>query len=209
MNNTTDLPLRVFINKVDIGCYRRIYVLCNIIGILLIGFQSNAFASSKHRTVYCIVKDSVASKNIVDIGSRLELFLDNYLIEKFVGKAEQRMHQPVPKEIVLTHNEPWEGSGSAYHSIFKDGNIYRMYYKAWQLTVSENMLKTDTHPLWTCYAESDDGIHWRKPELGLFDFQGSKANNIVMTSDKIGNVSADGGHNAVFKDENPDASPMP
>jgi hypothetical protein len=40
----------------------------------------------------------------------------------------------------------------------------------------------------------------------LFDFQGSKANNIVMTSDKIGNVSADGGHNAVFKDENPDAS---
>ena len=29
------------------------------------------------------------------------------------------------------------------------------------------------------YAESDDGIVWRKPRLGLTDFAGSKANNLV------------------------------
>ena len=30
------------------------------------------------------------------------------------------------------------------------------------------------------YAESDDGLHWGKPSLGLFEWQGSKANNIVL-----------------------------
>jgi len=30
-----------------------------------------------------------------------------------------------------------------------------------------------------CYAESDDGIHWTKPELGLVEFAGSRKNNIV------------------------------
>jgi hypothetical protein len=31
------------------------------------------------------------------------------------------------------------------------------------------------------YAESDDGIHWRKPNLGLINFRGSKENNVVLT----------------------------
>jgi hypothetical protein len=31
-----------------------------------------------------------------------------------------------------------------------------------------------------CYAESDDGIHWTKPELGLVEFNGNKKNNICL-----------------------------
>jgi hypothetical protein len=144
----------------------------------------------------------------IDIGSRRELFVDGFLIEKLAGKAEQRLHRPQPQEIAITHDAPWEGSGSGYHSIFKDGDIYRMYYKAWQLTVTpEGKVNTGEHPLFTCYAESDDGIHWRKPELGLHDFNGSKANNIVIPRGKMGQVNPDGGHPAVFKDENPNASP--
>jgi len=30
-----------------------------------------------------------------------------------------------------------------------------------------------------CYAESSDGIRWTKPALGLVDYRGSKANNVV------------------------------
>ena len=33
----------------------------------------------------------------------------------------------------------------------------------------------------TCYAESQDGIHWDKPELGLCEWCGSTANNINLT----------------------------
>jgi hypothetical protein len=146
-------------------------------------------------------------QTIQRIGSRLELFADNYLIDKLEGNAELSLHHPEPREIVIVHDKPWEGSGSGYHSIFRDGDKYRMYYKSWQLSVTPENVKTDDHPLFCCYAESSDGIHWTRPNLGLYEFRGSKDNNIVFISGLMDGVNADGGHPAVFKDENPDVSP--
>lgn len=140
----------------------------------------------------------------LNIQSRRELFVENGLIEKLTGDARQQLHHPTPQEIVLEHNKPWEGTGSGYHSVFQDGDRYRMYYKAWHLDVSDGKVKTDRHPLFCCYAESKDGIHWEKPALGLYEFQGSKENNIVMTSGTLGPLEVDAGHPAVFKDENPE-----
>lgn len=148
-----------------------------------------------------------APANVADIGSRRELFVEDTLIERLSGKAELRLHAPVPREIVIVHDEPWEGPGSGYHSLFKDGDLFRMYYKAWKHVVAPGPVYTEANPLNCCYAESDDGIHWRKPKLGLHEFQGSKANNIVMTSGVVGKLRADAGHPAVFKDENPNAQP--
>jgi hypothetical protein len=145
-------------------------------------------------------------QQVTDIGSRRELFIDDALIGRIAGSARQGMHHPTPHEIVLVHDEPWEGTGSGYHSVFQDGDLYRMYYKAWHLEVSQGKLDTGRHPLFCCYAESDDGVNWRKPNLGLHEFQGSKANNIVMTSGPIGPLNVDAGHPAVFKDENPGAA---
>jgi hypothetical protein len=140
----------------------------------------------------------------LDIGSRRELFVDGFLIERLTGGAELRLHHPEPREIALIHDAPWEGSGSGYHSVFQDGKLYRMYYKAWHLDVRPpGKLDSESHPLYCCYAESDDGIHWRKPDLGLFEFRGSKKNNITMAPGKIGLANPDPGHPAVFKDENP------
>ena len=31
-----------------------------------------------------------------------------------------------------------------------------------------------------CYATSKDGLNWEKPALGLIEFEGSRANNLVM-----------------------------
>jgi hypothetical protein len=107
--------------------------------------------------------------------------------------------------LVIRHDEPWEGTGSGYHSVFQDGDRYRMYYKAWHLDVQQGKLSTNAHPLYCCYAESDDGITWRKPELGLHEFRGSKANNIVLASGTLGGLNVDAGHPAVFLDENPEA----
>ena len=115
-----------------------------------------------------------------NIASRRELFIDSFLIDRFVGKAEQRLHKPIPREIAIVHDAPWEGSGSGYHSVFQDGDIYRMYYKAWHLDVSQGKLNSNVHPLFCCYAESKDGIHWTKPNLGIHVFNGSKNNNIAI-----------------------------
>lgn len=140
------------------------------------------------------------------IDSRRELFVDDTLIDRLAGAAQLRLHHPEPRELVLLHDAPWEGTGSGYHSVFQDGPLYRMYYKAWHLEVSpQGKVDMNSHPLYCCYAESDDGIRWRKPELGLHDFKGSKKNNIVMTTCRIGSLSLDPGHPAVFKDANPAA----
>lgn len=144
---------------------------------------------------------------MLDLGSRRELFVDEYLIGELRGDARRVMHHPEPKEIAILHDAPWEGSGTGYHSIFKDGDRYRMYYKAWQLDVKDGKVNTGTHPLFTCYAESKDGVTWTKPSLGLHDFRGSKDNNIVLAPGKMGAIHPDPGHIAVFKDDNPAASP--
>jgi hypothetical protein len=141
----------------------------------------------------------------IDIGSRRELLVDDHLIARMDG-VRQVLHHPTPRGVALVHDAPWEGSGCGYHSIFRDGERYRMYYKAWQLTVEGKKVR-QPHPLFTCYAESPDGIHWTKPDLGLVAFNGSKKNNIVIASGKIDGVATDAGHVAVFKDANPDAPP--
>src|SRR5690606_5019671 len=61
-----------------------------------------------------------AGSGVIDIGQRRELFIDDYLIERLVGKANQRLGQPQPQELVLVHDAPWEGSGSGYHCVFED-----------------------------------------------------------------------------------------
>ena len=111
----------------------------------------------------------------IDIGSRLELMVDDYLIDRLSG-AELRLHQPMPREIAIVHDAPWEGDTCHGHTVFQDGDLYRMYYRASQWSVE----KDDLLHYSACYAESRDGFRWTKPQLGLHEFDGSKANNIVF-----------------------------
>lgn len=150
---------------------------------------------------------SAFAADATDIGIRRELFVHDALIGSISGNAGLVLHHPEAREVALEHDAAWEGSGSGYHSVFRDGDLYRMYYKAWHLDVKDGRVNTGTHPLFCCYAESDDGITWRKPELGLVEFQGSKANNIVLAPEAFAKVKSDPGHPAVFKDENPDCPP--
>ena len=135
----------------------------------------------------------------VDIGSRLELFVDDFLIERVGGAARLALHRPQRREIVIVHDAPWEGNNSAYHTVFRDGDTYRMYYRGRQIDLSGDKLKFP-HGQRVCYAESRDGLHWEKPALGLVEFQGSKENNIIWDQE--------GSHNfAPFKDPNPACPP--
>jgi hypothetical protein len=140
----------------------------------------------------------------IDIGSRRELFTDTALIQRIDGRLELRLHHPTPREIVMVHDEPWEGNSSTYHCVFKDGDHYRMFYVTGNSTIRDGQLIIGSPSF--CYAESDDGIHWRKPKLGLCEFQGSKANNIVMDPAEAAKHNARLGAPAVFRDENPQAT---
>ena len=115
----------------------------------------------------------------IRIDGRRELFIDTYLVAKTAGDIIQRLHHPVRQELALVHDAPWEGSGCGYHTVFQDGDIFRMYYKAWHIALGGKKY----NPVKICYAESRDGLHWEKPNLGLVEFNGSTDNNILF--DKI------------------------
>ena len=122
----------------------------------------------------------------IEIGTRRELFVDGHLIDKLAG-AQRRLHHPLPREIAIVHNAPWEGAGSGYHSVIRDGALYRMYHRGSALGVTDGRLKIGGQVY--CYAESRDGIHWTKPDLGLFEYNGSKQNNIIWTGVGVHNFA--------------------
>ncbi len=132
----------------------------------------------------------------IDIGNRLELFIDNHLIEKIAGDVTQEMLKPEPREVIIVTDSPWEGNTSGYYTLFQDGELFRMIYRGWQ---HDEKMKAE-HKEVTCYAESKDGIRWTKPNLGLFEWKGSKANNIVMLTPGTHNFTA-------FRDNNPATPP--
>lgn len=128
----------------------------------------------------------------VTIGSDLQPIVDDWLIGSMKG-ATLRLHSPVPREVVFRFDAPWEGGQSAYVTILKDGDRFRMYYRG----------GGDLGRECTCLAESTDGIRWTRPSLGLFEFNGSRKNNIIWTGKR---KSYDECHNfSPFVDQNPAA----
>jgi len=112
---------------------------------------------------------------VLDIGARRELFVDYYLIDRMEG-TELRLHYPQRREVVLKLDSPWDLGNSAFVTVIKGDAKYLMYYRG-------NPTIRDHGQSVTCYAESEDGIHWRKPELGLFEVCGTKKNNVIMALD--------------------------
>lgn len=77
-------------------------------------------------------------------------------------------------EPVIRSEHPWENAMvGAYCTVLKDDGRYRCWYEPYYLK-DDKLAQSGI-----AYAESDDGITWRKPKLGLFKFDGSTANNLV------------------------------
>jgi len=143
----------------------------------------------------------------IAIGSRLEPMVDEHLIDRMTGDVRLQLHRPVRREVVLRTDAPWEGNASAFQSVFKDGDLYRMYYRGLHYRNGKPSEALANGPRVLCYAESDDGVNWRRPDLGLFAFNGSKDNNIILTPECLIAIGGDPAHTSVFRDANPDCPP--
>ena len=136
-----------------------------------------------------------ANLPLLALGSRVEMFVDGWLFDTNRTRGiSLQLQIPVRREIVLTTDKPWEGSASAYFTVFQDGARIRLYYRGF---VPPHGDGSDQQV--TCYAESKDGIEFTRPNLGLFEFQGSKENNIVYRGVEAHNF-------APFLHANPEAS---
>lgn len=111
----------------------------------------------------------------VAIGSRLELFVDQSLVESLDG-VELRLREPVlapmaKSPIPVGHMK----------TVIKDGDLYRGYWRGSDPSF-KGPIKTG-HAGQACfYAESRDGIEWTFPKLGLFEVNGSRENSAVLAN---------------------------
>lgn len=131
----------------------------------------------------------VQAQQPIDIGGRLELFVDHHLIDT-MNNAKLRLHQPADRGIVMNMDGPWEGNYSGYHSVVQHDGMFYYYHRGWHRLSGHVQGGT---ALWaftavtTCRL-SADGINWERPAFGLFEFDGSTDNNIIWE-----NWSADRG----------------
>ncbi len=119
---------------------------------------------------------------ILELGGQKQLFLDDWLIEE-ASRISRFMYRPekYSGNPIIEADRPWEkGLQGGYFTgvqIFGQAVIYdeeEKIFKTWYLPRSHE----DGEQPW-CYAVSSDGYRWEKPNLGIYEFQGSKKNNIL------------------------------
>jgi hypothetical protein len=112
---------------------------------------------------------AVAGAGVYQTAGDAELFVDDTIIATSAN-LERVFHQAAKLDApVLRAEKPWE-EGRVYlyggvHRNEKTG-LFRMWYNAGGKI---------------CYAESQDGITWMRPDVGLHEYEGSRKNNILLT----------------------------
>jgi hypothetical protein len=134
------------------------------------------------------------------------LLLDSRIIEKAenaklsVGTVEKHKANPL-----FIEDKPWEKRfDNLYGNVIydKEDRLYKCWYDVFIVDHSAKGMTLEQRnkryrpprgrEMAICYATSKDGLTWEKPELGLVDYEGSKANNIVWRGPHGAGVHKDG-----------------
>ncbi|MCF7709115.1 MAG: hypothetical protein K9N52_09485 [Verrucomicrobia bacterium] len=124
---------------------------------------------------------AASNDSLNDLTGHWRLFVDDHYIA--AKNNVSRNYHPFNKHSdnpLIVGNKPWEdGDIYLYGTVLpsEDGNGYRMWYQA---------LPGNSDKPAVLYATSEDGIHWEKPELGVYPRNGSKSNNILLADDQGG-----------------------
>jgi hypothetical protein len=111
----------------------------------------------------------------IDVGDRLEPFIDLHLVDTLDGVTHE-FH--VPQEITPVEQRPSDGYYATV--IFLPREKKYLHYSR-EVIPGYTGSDADGNPgEVTALEESTDGVHWTKPNLGLFEVNGSKDNNYVL-----------------------------
>jgi hypothetical protein len=136
-------------------------------------------------TTYVIVTWGHAQEQLEIESAVKQLFLDDDLICE-VHNIRRVIHQPIKitPEPVIRPEHSWEnvivGTRNAPFWV-PDEKIWKLYYHGAAMEHKADGQSRLTYR--QCLAISLDGLLWSKPKLGLVEWEGSKENNIVTSSE--------------------------
>ena len=127
---------------------------------------------------------TAGATDVVDVGSKKQVILDGYFLDQ-QDNITLTMHKPYRDgQILIKPDQPWEMDPagkeqrlSLYSCVRKEDGRLRVWYGSCRGVGSPEIR--------VAYAESEDGIHFKKPKLGLHELDGSKENNIVLPGPRI------------------------
>lgn len=111
--------------------------------------------------------------------SRTLLFVDDHDILYRAGlrrRVQQAQRHP-KNPVIVGRDKAWEVA-IGWCSVYRDPTTG--HYQLWYQAFAGHSAHERTHRCVVCYAESSDGIHWEKPNLGLYSFNGDDNTNIVL-----------------------------
>lgn len=151
-------------------------------------------------------KPSIKFEGMTTVSDKAVFFsFDDYCIparsnlKLTMKQAEKYPHNPVLKPGVS--EEPDARAAIIYGSVLYIKGKFRMWYLAEpKLRWERNSVHPGEIARPIAYAESNDGIHWEKPNLGLVKFRGSKDNNLVLIEPEGHPLSASDSYCCVLYD---------
>lgn len=116
------------------------------------------------------IQSPVSAKASTETLTGRHLFLDDSLVDLSMSQGIKReVNAPRSLRRVLKPEKEWEALGFIFYCSVVDHNGTAMlYYGAYDGEKKKHL----------CLATSADGIKWKRSELGLYDYQNSKRNNI-------------------------------
>ncbi len=120
---------------------------------------------------------SLLKKSVLKVDANWQLFIDDYWIADSTN-VTAILHQPekYPNNPLIRGDVPWEQAPYCFGTVIYDeeDSIFKIWYQSYNYG---QPVETRTPVL---YATSKDGMEWTRPNLGIFEFQGSSENNIVL-----------------------------
>ena len=123
-------------------------------------------------------KSKASSVSAAQIRDQTVLFVDDDAVLYRSGTRrvlqQPRRHAANP---VIAETRPWEVA-IGYCTVYRDeaSGLYQCWYQAY----SGRNADDPTRRVVVCYATSKDGVNWKKPNLGLYDYNGERNTNIVL-----------------------------
>ncbi len=127
-----------------------------------------------------------APPNPIVVDSAKRFFADDWMIERMV-RLTRTLH-PIkkhPGSPLLKAEMPWEKPcvllyGSVMYDPDRQDDRFRMWYLCFTPQYNEDYSERLAKDGRIAYAISSDGLHWKRPNLGIHEYDGSKNNNIVI-----------------------------
>lgn len=133
------------------------------------------------RTIFlaCLASLAVHANGVEPVPRHL--FFDPAFLVQTKGAA-LHVNAPQKRELVITQDKPWEQLMITFFlTVREEQGKLRLWYTCRDKDNQPNV----------AYAESTDGIHWIKPNLGIVDYHGSKDNNLTGLTSVEGVVFRD------------------